>query len=207
MIRVVDGDTVHVAYRGDSSVRLIGIDTPETVDPRKPVECGGPAASSEAHKLLDGKVVRLVFDSTQGRLDKYGRTLAYIEVPGVGDYGQYMVQHGYAFEYTYDLPYRRRGQYLAAQSYAKAHDLGVWGHCGGVLRPLAQPAPTPTSTPSPARSSSPTGDCTPGYSPCLPIVSDWDCSQLSERGLTPVRVTGTDPYRLDRDHDGWGCET
>lgn len=214
VLRVVDGDTVHVAYHGNTTVRIIGINTPETVDPNEPVECGGPAASREAHKLLDGQRVRLVFDRTQGRLDKYGRTLAYIDVPGVGDYGYFMIRHGYAFEYTYDTAYHRRSRYLSGQSYARAHQLGVWGHCGGRLKPLRPAghthAPEPksrvTKKPSSPPSRKATQSCTPGYSPCLPPAADWDCSQLRAKGLTPVRVTGSDPYRLDRDKDGVGCE-
>jgi len=46
------------------------------------------------------------------------------------------------------------------------------------------------------------GDCTPGYDPCLPVRDDWDCGELSQS----YRVTGADPYRLDGDHDGYGCE-
>jgi micrococcal nuclease len=74
VVRVVDGDTVVIAP--DTTVRLIGIDTPETVDPRKPVQCFGREASAYAHLLLDGRSVSLEYDPTQGRLDRYGRTLA-----------------------------------------------------------------------------------------------------------------------------------
>lgn len=212
VIRVVDGDTVHVRYKGrDTDVRLIGINTPETVDPNKSVECGGPAASARAHQVLDGKKVRLVFDASQGRHDKYGRTLGYLEIPGVGDYGHYMIKHGFAFEYTYDTAYRRQASYRSAQSYARAHNLWpVWSKCGGKLEPLHTSKPTPaktthtsTSAPPPA---APAGNCTPGYSPCIPPAEDWDCSQLKAKGLAPVHVTGSDPYRLDEDGDGWGCE-
>ncbi len=204
VIRVVDGDTVHVAYHGDADVRIIGINTPETVDPFEPVECGGPVASAEAHRLLDGRRVHLVFDSSQGRVDKYGRTLAYLVVPGIGDYGRFMVRHGFAFEYTYDTAYHHRGSYLAAQSYARGHRLGVWGHCGGTLRPLHQRSHHSSATHAASPQSS---RCTPGYSPCLPVVADWDCQQLEKKGLAPVRVTGSDPYGLDEDGDGWGCES
>lgn len=60
------------------------------------------------------------------------------------------------------------------------------------------PPPPPPTTP-------PAGRCEPGYSPCLPIVDDLDCGDIAE-GLKPIRVTGDDPYRLDADGDGWGCE-
>jgi micrococcal nuclease len=74
--RVVDGDTIEVRI-GDEveDVRLIGVDTPETVKPGAPVECGGPQASRFTHGLLDGKRVRLVFG--EERRDAYDRLLAY----------------------------------------------------------------------------------------------------------------------------------
>ena len=74
--RVVDGDTVEARIGEDEEdVRLIGIDTPETVKPGAPVECGGPQASRFTHGLLEGKRVRLVFG--EERRDDYGRLLAY----------------------------------------------------------------------------------------------------------------------------------
>jgi micrococcal nuclease len=76
IVRVVDGDTVEARIGGAvEDVRLIGIDTPETVKPGAPVECFGPQASRFAHRLLDGRRVRLVFGVE--RRDAYGRLLAY----------------------------------------------------------------------------------------------------------------------------------
>ena len=72
---VVDGDTVKIVVAGHTTtLRLIGIDTPETKDPRRPVECYGREASAQAGRLLTGHAVKVTFDSSQGRLDKYGRT-------------------------------------------------------------------------------------------------------------------------------------
>lgn len=75
IISVVDGDTVKVSELG--TLKLIGIDTPETKDPRKPVQCFGVEVSNKAKELLDGKKVYLEFDPAN-RIDKYGRTLAYL---------------------------------------------------------------------------------------------------------------------------------
>ena len=72
--RVVDGDTIVV--RGVGRVRLIGVDTPETVDPRRPVEFFGREASAFTKRLLEGQRVRLEYDWE--RADRYGRTLAYV---------------------------------------------------------------------------------------------------------------------------------
>ena len=77
VIDVVDGDTIKVSMNGTiTTLRLIGMDTPETVDPRKPVQCFGKEASNKAKELLSGKKVRLEMDPSQGTLDTYGRTLA-----------------------------------------------------------------------------------------------------------------------------------
>jgi hypothetical protein len=65
--------------------------------------------------------------------------------------------------------------------------------------------PPPTPTP-PTRSTPPSGNCEPGYSPCLPVVDDLDCDQIADY-LKPIHVTGSDPYRLDADGDGLGCES
>lgn len=67
------------------------------------------------------------------------------------------------------------------------------------------PTPTHTHTKQPTSAATGTGTgCEPGYSPCLPRVADLDCADIPA-SKKPVRVTGTDPYRLDANHDGWGC--
>jgi micrococcal nuclease len=204
VIEVVDGDTVTVAYRGSEvSVRVIGIDTPETVHPTVPVECGGPQASATAKRLLTGKQVRLVFDRSQGRTDYYGRTLAYLETPGLGDFGLAMVRQGHAAEYTYDSAYARQSRYLTAQSQAQAHTRGVWNKCGGVDTPLHKPAPKPKPQTHTANNGG-GGNCDPGYDPCIPpYPPDLDCSDVDG----PIRVLGDDPHGFDADGDGIGCDS
>jgi len=71
---------------------------------------------------------------------------------------------------------------------------------------IATPAPPPSSPPPTHQTTTtPSGSCEPGYTPCLPIVYDLDCADISD-SLKPIYVTGSDPYRLDADHDGRGCE-
>lgn len=202
VLEVVDGDTVHLDKPGETSVRIIGIDTPETVHPSEPVECGGPAASKEAERILSGATVRLVYDPTQGRVDYYGRVLGYIDVPGLGDFGEHMIEDGFAAEYTYDTAYRRRPQYLAAQNRAKNASRGVWGKCGGVDTPLEQPTEEPTSEPSPTEDAG--GNCATGYDPCVPAYPpDLDCADVDG----PINITGDDPHGFDADGDGIGCDS
>jgi endonuclease YncB( thermonuclease family) len=76
---VIDGNTIRVNVRGKSeSVRLLAIDTPETKDPRKPVQCFGKAASDKMKSLVSEQFVKLVDDRTQDNRDKYKRLLRYV---------------------------------------------------------------------------------------------------------------------------------
>lgn len=125
--KVVDGDTIHIDINGKSeAVRLIGINTPETVDPRRPVECFGRQASNKAKELLEGKKVRIETESSQGERDKYGRLLGYVTLEDGLFFNEYMVEEGYAYEYTYHLPYKYQAQFKAAQKEAQTQGKGLW---------------------------------------------------------------------------------
>ncbi len=152
VIRVVDGDTVKVDIDGGESVRVIGIDTPETVHPDKPTECGGSEATAAARELLDGKKVAVVYDRTQDRRDKYGRLLAYLDIPESGDFGEAMLRKGHAEEYTYAAPYQRRETYRSAEQQARSAGRGVWGSCSTKPKQDATPSPKPSTSSTPAPS-------------------------------------------------------
>ena len=124
---VVDGDTIKIRMgKKDETLRLIGMDTPETVDPRKPIQCFGREASNKAKELLSGRKVRIEMDPTQGDRDKYGRLLAYVHRDDGLFYNEYMIRQGYAHEYTYDTPYKYQTTFKAAQISAEAAQLGLW---------------------------------------------------------------------------------
>ena len=126
--RVVDGDTVRVVIEGQEfPVRLIGIDTPETVDPNRPVECAGPEASVYAEQLMNGQMVYLELDPSQGVTDKYDRLLAYVWLPSGVMVNLLMVEAGLADEYTYAAPYRYQQEFRAAQEIAQSQLVGKWG--------------------------------------------------------------------------------
>jgi micrococcal nuclease len=94
VVAVVDGDTVDVAWPGHRErVRLLGVDTPETVDPHRPIGCFGPEASAYTHRRLQGQPVRLTFD--RERRDRYGRLLAYVDVGG-RRFNDELLTEGYA---------------------------------------------------------------------------------------------------------------
>ena len=124
--KVVDGDTVWVQRDGQKvKLRLIGIDTPETHDPRKPVQCFGEAAAAHAESMLAGHQVLLETDDSQGRLDKYGRELVYVWVDGQL-FNLEMIKAGFAHEDTYDTPYRYQQQFKDAERTAADADAGLW---------------------------------------------------------------------------------
>lgn len=127
VVRVVDGDTIKVDVDGvEETVRLIGMNTPETVDPRRPVECFGKEASLKAQELLDGQLVRLQTEASQGERDKYHRLLAYVTREDGLFFNKHMIEQGYAYEYTYRLPYQYQSEFMAAQKEAEAAGRGLW---------------------------------------------------------------------------------
>jgi len=127
--RVVDGDTLRVDVDGkDETIRLIGINTPETVDPRRTVECFGKEASMYLNTLLPkGSGVTLVSDKTQSDTDTYGRLLRYIEVGSSTDIGLTMITNGFAYQYLYKRPYEKYQLYVDTEKKARAEKVGLWG--------------------------------------------------------------------------------
>jgi micrococcal nuclease len=131
--RVVDGDTVIVvtAEGGDRErIRLIGVDTPETVAPGAPVDCFGPEASAYTTDALPvGSTVWLEDDASQGDADRYDRLLRYVWTEGGGLLNQQLVASGLGTEDTYDEPYRYRDAFVAAEAAARDSGAGLWGVC------------------------------------------------------------------------------
>lgn len=135
VLRVVDGDTVDVIddTRGKLRIRIIGLDTPETVKPAHAVACGGPEATEFARKNLAGQRVAVITDPTQDLHDRYGRTLAYLVKPGNWDYSVEAVRAGVGRAYVYGhSPATRAPQIAAAEDEAKQAHRGLWGPpCNG----------------------------------------------------------------------------
>lgn len=126
VIRVVDGDTVDINIDGQSvRVRLIGVNTPETVHPSKPVECFGKEASNYTNRMLHGKNIQLELDSSQDTFDNYNRLLAYVYIDG-NNFNYMLIRNGYAYEYTYNVPYKYQTEFKKAQYYASVNNIGLW---------------------------------------------------------------------------------
>jgi len=141
--RVIDGDTIEI--EGGKKVRYIGIDTPETVDPRKPVQCFGVEAFNKNKELVERKRIRLEKDISE--TDKYGRLLRYVYVDGIF-VNDYLVRQGYAYAYTYPPDVKYSEQFIQAQKEARENNRGLWKAC-----PVSTTIPTITPISLPAHSS------------------------------------------------------
>jgi micrococcal nuclease len=127
VMAVFDGDTVEVAWRGRREpVRLLGVDTPETVHPERPVECFGPESAAFTRARLLGRRVRLEFD--RERRDAYGRLLAYVELDG-RRFNDELLSGGYARLLVLP-PNDTHGRVLLdAELAARSAGRGLWGAC------------------------------------------------------------------------------
>jgi micrococcal nuclease len=120
-VRAVEGDTLELD--GGERVRLIGVDTPETVDPRRPVQYFGKEASAFSRRLAQGRSVRLEYD--QDTRDRYGRTLAYVYLPDGTFLNAEIIRQGYGHAYT-RFPFRYQEEFLALEREARAQGRGLW---------------------------------------------------------------------------------
>ena len=151
---MIDGDTVRVrafgARRSRYTVRLLGIDTPETQKPGTPIECGGKEATAnllglaytapldtDGDGLVDqeggeGLEVLLVTDPTQDTFDRYRRLLAYVEALVDGEQlNLAQVATGWSATYVFKRRFRQYRRFRSAESRARAAGRGVWGSCAG----------------------------------------------------------------------------
>ncbi len=184
--RVVDGDTIIV--RGIGRVRLIGVDTPETVHPGRPVEFFGKEASAFTRRLVDGKRVRLEYD--QQRTDRYGRTLAYVHLPDGTFVNAEIIRRGYGHAYT-RFPFRHLDRFRGLERDARRAGRGLWGS--------AAPQAPAAAPPANARAA----------------LARWDdnrngrisCAEARRHGIAPVpRNHPAYRHMRDGDNDGVVCE-
>ncbi len=201
--KVVDGDTIAIDMNGRTeTLRLIGINTPETVDPRRPVECFGKEASAKAKAVLTGVRVRVEGDSSQDARDKYGRMLAYVFLDDGTNFNELMIREGYAYEYTYHFPYKYQREFKEAQRMAKEGGMGLWadGACGE--RNISIQKLPPSTTPALP---------TIGTSTYVCDKNTYNCSSFSTQSEAQAAFDGcgggaNDIHKLDSDKDGVVCE-
>lgn len=126
-----DGDTITVDMNGAKEIiRFIGVDTPETHDPRKAMQCYGPAASAFTKNSLSaaGLKVRLAADSQSTNRDRYNRLLRYVYLPDGTLFNQKLIHDGYGFYYPY-FPFDKSADFATAQKQAQNEHKGLWGNC------------------------------------------------------------------------------
>lgn len=205
-IRGVDGDTVQLLYKGKKSTfRLLLIDTPETKDPRKPVQKYGPEASRFTTSMLaNARTVQVQFDRGQ-RTDKYGRYLAYVYANG-RMVNEAVVRQGLArVAYVYPPNNTYQQMLLTSQSKAQAQKLNIWsGQKATKAKTSAKASSTKVSKPKPKSKAT-----KPKTSTTKPAKKGYfrNCDLMRKK--YPNGVSKNHPaYRAtqDRDKDGWACE-
>jgi endonuclease YncB( thermonuclease family) len=132
--QVTDGDTITVESGGRTTpVRLIGVDTPETVAPDQPIGCYGPRATDYTKRILKERIVRLQMPRVGNSEDAYGRTLAYVYLDTDRDgsydnlFNEDLLELGLARTTTFSHAYRREFERLREE--AEARDSGLWAVC------------------------------------------------------------------------------
>lgn len=207
VIKVIDGDTIKLENGG--VVRYIGIDTPETVHPSKPVQCFGEEASKKNKELVEGKEVRLEKDISD--TDKYDRLLRYVYI-GDTFVNDYLVRNGYAHSSSYPPDVKYQDQFNQAEEEARENKRGLWadGACEEEeeaeeeeeeeeeeeIEEETAPPPAPASTSS--------CDCSGNTKNCSDFSTHDEAQACYESCLSSA---GTDVHRLDRDKDGEACES
>ena len=176
--KVVDGDTI--VLQDGRTLRYIGIDTPETVDPRKSVQCFGEEAAAKNRQLVEGKDVRLEKDVSE--VDRYGRLLRYVYV---GDLfvNDVLVREGYAYASAYPPDIKYQQQFMQAQLEATENKKGLWSVCEDSQLKVKGTNTTDM-------------DCT-----------DFPTQEQAQAFFISQGGPGKDPHRLDSDSDGVVCES
>jgi micrococcal nuclease len=142
VVRVVDGDTIEVEIEGETyKVRYIGIDTPETVDPRRPVGCFGEEASAANKALVEGLIVGLEGDVSD--TDRFGRLLRYVWLDSQEMVNALLVRDGYAQASAYPPDVRYQEFFDGLEAEARSAERGLWGA-------VCLETPSPTLAGSPA---------------------------------------------------------
>lgn len=125
----IDGDTITVDMNGqDETLRFIGVDTPETHDPRKAVQCFGLAAAEFTKNLIGNNRVRLEADPLNTNRDRYDRLLRYIYLPDGRLVNAEIIKNGYGFAYL-GFPFTKSEEFASYEKNAREQNIGLWSNC------------------------------------------------------------------------------
>jgi micrococcal nuclease len=129
VIQVFDGDTIEVDMNGTpEKIRLIGVDTPETHDPRKEVQCFGRAATEFTKGLINSQPVRLAADPESTNRDRYQRLLRYVYLDDGRILQAEIIKQGYGFAYT-SFPFAKSTEFKQYETEARENNRGLWNEC------------------------------------------------------------------------------
>lgn len=198
--RVVDGDTVKVDINGkEETIRLIGVDTPETVSPSKPIECYGPEASNKTKTTLEGKRIKLIADDSQGDKDKYDRLLRYIFLEDGTNFNELLISEGYAHEYTYSKAYKYQSEFKSAEQNAIQSKKGLWADNACLVNNNNTQEENTNIIPE------------QGIYNCS--ANTYNCSDFKTQSEAQavfdycMGIIGIDIHKLDGDNNGTACES
>ena len=199
VVNVIDGDTIKIDT--GETVRYIGIDTPETVHPSKPVQCYGKEASVKNQQLVEGKVVELEKDVSEK--DQYGRLLRYIWI-GDSLINEVLVRDGYAQSSSYPPDIKYQDRFIEAQRLARQEEKGLWSSVCAITPPpkptiVVIATPKPTTPPPP-----PNGGGGEGAFVCNCSKT---CPQMSSCAEAQYQLNTCGCSRRDADGDGIACDS
>ena len=222
--RVIDGDTFEIRFTDgtEDTVRLLGVDTPETFSENTPDEYGlpnsvaardwlanyGDRATAFAERRLDGQTVTLVSDPQSDERGSYGRLLAYVETDN-GNFGAALLRQGLARTYT-EGTFTREGTYRDLEATARENGVGLWGFDGEAVPPPTDESDDSTATDEPATTATDTPTETTAPPTDSPPSVDLDCSdfEYQEDAQAVYDEDPSDPHGLDgNDDDGVACES
>lgn len=142
---VSDGDTIIVNMNGRREIiRMIGVDTPETHHPDRPVECYAQIAADYSRRSLTGKKVRLEADPQNSNRDRYDRLLRYVYLPDGALFEESLIAEGYGFSYT-QFPFEKADRFESLEAQAEAAKKGLWGSCQVIVEPTGLERTAPAS--------------------------------------------------------------
>lgn len=129
VVRIDDGDTITVDMNGtNEKVRFLGVDTPETQHPSKPVQCFGKAATEFTKEQIGSQAVRLEADPLNSNRDRYDRLLRYVYLPDDTLLNEELIKQGYGFAYT-AFPLEKTEEFESLEEQARKNETGLWGSC------------------------------------------------------------------------------
>jgi endonuclease YncB( thermonuclease family) len=206
---IIDGDTFKANIDGNiETIRIVGIEAPETKHPSRPVECLGEEATQKLAELIRGKNIALETDETQSNRDRYGRLLRFIFLEDGTDVGLELIKQGYANESLYSsTPHKYHRDYVYAESEAKRQNLGLWNE-STCPKATTAPAPIPTIYPTTPPTQQPsTQSIPPSNNSSYACDCSKTCGAMSSCDEAYYQLNTCGCSKRDGDSDGVPCES